>query len=183
MQTRNDTVINYNAGPQKSSLKKPIIITCAIIVLMLIIGATIIMIKPSSSPATDQGESVDVTANFTKLQKLYLQLCGKEVVIDFLAEDYFKDDKELQIKTNITATSRTGRILLSDSKEYIEFNIINEEDDSPDTAVDFVYHEIINDRDTFVMQSSDDTYQHFNGGVTNEFDKLEDAMRDHELFR
>ena len=179
MQGKGDIVLNFDAAPQKSSsIKKPIIITVIIVVVMLIIGATVIMLAPKADQSK-KGDETAQEANYTDMQKLFLELIGKEVVIEFMAEDYFKNDQFATVDNE----DGTGKVILPGTSEYIQYNIVNEEEDSPDTAIDFVYHETVNDRDTFIMQSGENTYQYFNGSVTEEYDNLKDAINYHLLFR
>lgn len=173
--------LNNNTG-YSPRIKKPLIITLAIIVVMVIAAIFIVAFTPktdSTSNTTNNEPTIDKTADFTSMQKLFAKLCGKEAIVDFMEEQYFKDLGKFEITT---LANRTGRID-GDSDEYITYDIVNEEDDSPDTAVNFAYHQTIDNQDTFIIKSGEKAYQHFNGAITNEFDNLEDAILDHQLFQ
>lgn len=165
-----------------SRLKKPIIITLVVIVVMVVAAILVVVLTPKTNPSDkkDNTPAYDKTASFTKMQKLFTQLCGKEIVVEFIAEQYFKKNGDYDVST---FANHTGQISLKGTDEYIVFDVINEEEDSPDMAVNFAYHQTINEKDTFVIQSGENTYQHYNGAITNEFDNIEDAILDHQLFQ
>ena len=186
MQNKDYVVLNFGATgqtPTKTSFKKPLIVSAAIILIMIIAAAIFVAVAPNHNTLSTAvpKETYDETATFTKAQKLFMQLCGKQMTVKFIREDYFKDDKDIAIETNVDETA--GVISFKDSKERIEFDIIHEEEDSPDTAVNFTYVEEFKGSRTFIIKSGENTYQHFNGRVTNEFDRIEDAIKDHQLFQ
>lgn len=173
--------LDSNSG-NNLRIKKPIIITLAIIVVMAVVAIVAVLLATrtgSTSDVTNGGSTQDKTADFTSMQKLFAKLCGKEIIVDFLEEQYFKDLGEFEIE-NIA--NRTGHIN-GKTDEYITYDIVNEENDSPDTAINFAYHQTIDDKDTFIIKSGENTYQHYNGAITNEFDNIEDAIMDHQLLQ
>ena len=94
-----------------SRLKKPIIITLAVIVVMVIAAILVVVLTPKTNPSDkkDNTPAYDKTASFTKMQKLFTQLCGKEIVVEFIAEQYFKKNGDYDVST---FANHTGQISL-----------------------------------------------------------------------
>ncbi len=186
MQNKDYVDLDVGAPQPKTNLKTPIIVGVVALFAVIIIVALVLAISSNSANNTGGNNSnetidIDVTDDFTDAQKMYMTLNGKEITVEYIAKDYLKEFKNNYYIN--TKEDRTGTITFAGANEYIKFDIINEEDDSPDTAINFAYHETINGEDTFIIQSSENTFQHYNGQVTNEFDKIEDAIMDHRLFQ
>ena len=165
----------------KNGLIKPIIITAAIIVVMIIAAIIIVSVVPktASDGTSSQGDTTNHSQYYTTMQKIFAKVSGREIVISMLKDDI----KDISTEIELEDYNTHGRIVLNGTKEYIEYQSVNEESDSPDTAVDFVYHEPIKNTDTFILQSGEKNFQHFNGQVTNEFETLDEAICDHQLFQ
>lgn len=179
-----NTTAGTGAGAPKSSLKKPIIITVAIIVVMIIAAVIILAVVPKQTGDQGKAEQGQSEAeirkkDYTTTMKLFADIIGKEIVVDDLQEQAKKVDENFLISDN---EKPTGRLYLPEANDYIEFTIFNEEDDSPDTAIDFIYNYPANEEIGYVMQSGEKTYQNFNGAITNEFDNVDDALADSLLF-
>ena len=129
--------------------------------------------------AQNQSDIVNHADYYTTMQKIFTKVCGREIVISTLRDEL----KDISNEIDIEDYNSYGRIVLAGTKEYIQYLSVNEESDSPDTAVDFVYHEPIQNTDTFILQSGEKTFQHFNGSLTNEFETLDEAVMDHQLFQ
>ena len=161
-------------------MKKAIIITAIIIFVLAVSSIAIVALNSSiKNKEQNQQSSKKIAITLTDIQDLYTKLDDKEVVIEFMKEQYFKDNDNFRV----SAYDDEGNITLENTQEYITFDIIHEEVDSPDTAVNFVYHEQIGNYDTFIMKSGENSYLHYNGGVTNEFETIYDAIADHQYFR
>jgi len=180
------TINNENPKSNQLNLFKPIAISVIFIAILAITGIVILALNPKGQTSTAEQSEEDKHAALvkyigtTEMQELYKKLLGKEVVISFIPSDYLDNNDKYVIETTV---DKTGTITNSDTTEYISFSITNDEIDTPDTAVDFVLHEKIEGVDTYVMQTGENTYQFFNGSVTTEYDKLEDAILDHQLLR
>lgn len=172
--------MSSNMTGYKSRFKKPAIITLAIIIVMVLVAICVVLASPKNTPETGDDISYDKTADFTKIQKLFTKLCGNRVVLEFMEKDYFQKEDQFEIET---FANRTGRITVPDTNEYISYDIVNEEEDSPDTAINFAYHEPFDDLDTYVIKSGELTYQHFDGHVTTDYDNIEDAIMAHQLLQ
>lgn len=172
----------------KKSIKKPIIITAIIIAVMLIAAGVAVMLIPRHEDAQDPGEDDEQTMTvemykkkFTEEMKMYEDLCGKELDWDSL------ESKVKKINSSATLTKiddYVGQINIGSSKknEYIRFDIVREEVDSPDTAINFVYYYYLDDEHvSFVMKTGESKYQSYNGAVTNEFESLDEALADNML--
>ena len=173
------TAIRHEQKNSKPSFTKPIIISIIIIAIFAIAGSAIIIVDSFQRTKTSDNALLSYVGT-TKMQELYMKLIGKESVVEFIASDYFDNDTNYAIDVK---DDKTGKITYKDSSEYISFIITNDEEDTPDTATDFVLHEEIDGVDTYIVQSSENTYQFFNGGATEEFDNLDDAILNHQLLR
>lgn len=165
----------------KNSFIKPIIISAIIIASMIIAAIVAVNIVPKMliDDAQNQGDTINHADYYTTMQKIFTKVCGREIVISTLRDEL----KDISNEIDIEDYNSYGRIVLAETKEYIQFSSVNEESDSPDTAVDFVYHEPIQNVDMFILQSGEKAFQHFNGSLTNEFETLDEAIMDHQLFQ
>ena len=164
-----------------SSTKKAIIITTIIIAAMAIATILTVLLITNKTSTEGQGQTQQDNVfekSYSEAMKLYKELNDKEIPVDELENEA----KKLNINITVRQSKDTGTILLKDTNETINFQIIKE-DDSSNTAIDFVYHENISGKDTFVLQSGEKTFQHFNGTATNEFKSIEEALNDHLLIR
>lgn len=172
----------------KKSIKKPIIITAIIIAVMLIAAGVAVMLIPRHEDAQNPGEDDEQTMTvemykkkFTEEMKMYKDLCGQELDWDSL------ESKVKKINSSATLTKiddYVGQINIGSNKknEYIRFDIVREEVDSPDTAINFVYYYYLDDEHvSFVMKTGESKYQSYNGAVTNEFESLDEALADNML--
>ena len=99
--------------------------------------------------AQNQGDTVNHANYYTTMQKIFTKVCDRKIVISTLRDEL----KDISNEIDIEDYNSYGRIVLAETKEYAQFSSVNEESDSPNTAVDFVYHESIQNTDTFILQS------------------------------
>ncbi len=165
----------------KINLIAPIIVSAVAIAVIIVI--CIILVNINSNNIEDEiREAINsgvLEKDYSPLMKLSKELIGQKVFLDD-AEEKFSNEEDLY---DFYVTENNGYIADKSSSERITFDIIIEEADAPPTLIDFVYHETIGDNDSFVMKSSENTFQHFNGYVTNEFNNIDEALRDHLIVR
>ncbi len=172
----------------QKSIKKPIIITAIIVVVMLIVAGVAAMLLPrrdsadTSSGNDEQAKTIEMyKGKYTEVMKIYGELCGKELDWDSLEEKV----KSINFNASLTKVDDfVGQINVGIIKknEYIRFDIVKEEEDSPDMAINFVYYYYVDDEHvSFVMKSGESKYQNYNGAITNEFDTLDEALIDNML--
>ena len=139
----------------------------------MIIAATIavnVVPKMLIDDAQNQGDTVNHANYYTTMQKIFTKVCDREIVISTLRDEL----KDISNEIGTEDYNSYDRIVLAETKEYAQFSSVNEESDSPNTAVDFVYHEPIQNVDIFILQSGEKAFQHFNGSLTNEFETLDE---------
>ena len=133
----------------------------------------------TEDPAKPILKTVDTTG-YTDMLKIYSALDDEIILVDTLQEKL----AEINPRAKFYADSEGGTITLLKAKnEYISFDVFRDYDDSPDSAVNFVYHDKVGDEVFTIHKSGENTYQHYNGALTNEFDNKDDAIRDHLLHR
>ena len=171
---------NQVQSQSKSTTKKAIIITVAIIAVMAIVAICLILFVPKAEGGQggDQEQANAFESDYSNTMKFYKDINGQEILVEDIEGKAKKYDENVSVFVD---DSNKGTIKLNAENEYISFTQIQEEDDSPETAIDFVYHETVNEEDSFVMQSGENTFQHFNGAITNEFDNIDEALNDHLL--
>ena len=165
----------------KINILMPIIISIAII-LVIIIACVIIVNVHTKSIENEIQEAIKSGAlekDYTALMKLSKELIGESVLLEEIDSKISGKEDQLELYVG----EESGYIADKTSNEKITFAIIKEEDDAPERLQDFIYHETIQGNDTFLMKSSENTFQHFNGYITNEFDNIDEAIRDHLIVR
>ncbi len=165
---------------------KILIIGAAIVgVLVIIVG---ILVTPTiwknsalmtkEDIATESNNAYD--KDYTAMQNIYLELDDDhEIAVDDLQDKLAKLNKDAKLDVQ----PDEGIITLEETEEYIAFTVFKEEDDSPDEAKDFVYHDLIDETDLTIYKSGEETYQHFNGSVSSEFKTKKEALNYHLMFR
>ena len=158
-------------------------------VMLVIVGTAVTIAIWSNAEATTPTSSEDDTSNlenivltnrYSDVLKVYYELDDEAIAVDDLQEQVEK----MKLNVNFAAGSEKGIISDKDNeKEYITFEVTREEEDAPDTAYNFVYHETIDDREYMIKKSGENTYQHFNSIITNEFEKKSDAIEDHLIYK
>lgn len=172
---------NQNQNRSKSTTKKAIIITAVIIVIMAIAAVLLVVLLPKTEGGQNpdgQGQANVFESDYSDTMKLYKALNGREILVEDLEAEAKKQNQSISVFVD---DMQKGTIGTDAENEYITFTQVQEEEDSPETAIDFVYHETIGEEDSFVLQSGEDTYQHFNGAITNEFKTIDEALNDHLL--
>ena len=113
--------------------------------------------------------------------KVYSKLADEQTPVDDLQEEV----KKLNEKATVELFDDDhGEVYVNGAtEEYLTFDIIREEEDSPDMADNFVYHDEINGINYTIRLSGENTYQHFNGQLTSEFNSKKDAIMDHLVYR
>ena len=158
----------------------------AISVIVISIG---LLITPhfwkNSALMTDEqvadAEKVSHYEEYSDVLKIYSKTDDVMTAVDDLQENI----KKINQKANLQTYQGYGFIVVGYSKttEYIRFDIVHEEEDSPDMAINFVYHEEREGTDYTIRQSGEKTYQHFNGVITSEFESKDEAILDHLLYQ
>ena len=159
----------------------PIIISVAII-LVIVIACVIIVNVHTKSIENEIQEAIKSGAlekDYTTLMKLSKELIGEDILLEDIDNKISGKEDQLELYVG----EESGYIADKTTNEKITFTIIKEEDDAPERLQDFIYHETIQGNDTFLMKSSENTFQHFNGYITNEFDNIDEAIRDHLIVR
>lgn len=171
----------------KNNIKKPLIITGVIVIVILIItGIGLVFMLRNENVAKKSDDEQEKTAKmyselFTDEMLMYKELCGQELDWDSLVSKVKKINSNSIVRKIM---DDVGQINIGTNKkdEYIRFDIVREEEDSPDTAINFVYYYRIDEENiSFVMKNGEKTYQNFNGAVTNEFTILDEALADNLL--
>ena len=158
----------------------------AIAVIAIAVG---LLITPTiwhrSELMTEEDIASEEEANFyedySDMLKVYSKLADEQTPVDDLQEEV----KKLNEKATVELfDDNHGEVYVNGAtEEYLTFDIIREEEDSPDMADNFVYHDEINGINYTIRLSGENTYQHFNGQLTSEFNSKKDAIMDHLLYR
>ena len=158
-------------------------------IMLVIIGTAVTIAIWSKAEATaptgdeediSKLENIVLTNHYSDILKVYYELDDEAIAVDDLQEQVEK----MKLNVKLTAGSEKGIIVDKDNiGEYITFEVMREEEDSPDTAYNFIYHEIIDSREYLIKKSGENTYQHFNSVITNEFEKKSDAIEDHLIYK
>lgn len=122
--------------------------------------------------------------DYTPVLAIYAGL-GEESVYEDLEDGLKEVNRDAVI--SLEGDNGTIRVPGSDA-EYIKFKIRKDEDDeedySPYLAYDFTYvHQLSDGSNAYIMQSGENTFQHYNGQLTTSefFHKIE-AISDHLSF-
>ena len=158
-----------NQGNTKNTFGKAILIGIIAIAIIGIIGAVVVVVSAKKHEGQGQGDTSQTNefeSDYSNAMKLFKVLCGRDILVDNLKEEARKINLEIEILDGIDGQKN---IYVKDSDDYISFTNLKEEPDSPDTAVDF----------KFIIKSGENTYQHFDGRLTTEFETVEDALNYH----
>lgn len=168
-----------NQGKTKNTFGKAILIGIIAIAIIGIIGAVVVVVSAKKHEGQGQGDTSQTNefeSDYSNAMKLFKVLCGRDILVDNLKEEARKINLEIEILDGIDGQKN---IYVKDSDDYISFTNLKEEPDSPDTAVDFKYIDIVNEEESFIIKSGENTYQHFDGRLTTEFETVEDALNYH----
>ena len=167
--------------------RQKIIIYSAVAFGIIIISIGLLItptIWKQSALMTDEqiasAEEASFYEDYSETLKIYSKLDDEQIPVDTLQIEV----KKLNEKAVLNANRHQGRIYIEDTpNEYISFDVVVEEEDSPEMAINYVYHDIIGQDEYTIHLSGENTYQHFNGRLTSEFGSKKDAIMDHLLYR
>ncbi|MBQ9684854.1 hypothetical protein IJV57_05290 [Candidatus Saccharibacteria bacterium] len=154
--------------------KKSIIITSSVVLLFLVItittAAIIYVNKTQISQQAEDDQPFDT--DYTDIQKVYYNF-ETEMQLDEIKQFA----KEINEKIEVQTGEDWGKILLEDSREYIDFMPVSY--DGNIYAEDIIYYDRSEGVTTYILKSDYSKYTHFNGVSATEFDTIEEAISDH----
>lgn len=119
--------------------------------------------------------SYDDSGDYTPILKIYARLDE-----DMMMEELSELTEEIDYDATINIEGESGTINLpNNDSEYIYFDIEKGDEGESDIAYDIMYIYENDDLSMYIMQTGDNTYQHFNGEVTSEFATKEEAISNH----
>lgn len=154
--------------------KKSVIITSSVVLLFIAItittAAIVFVNKTQTGQQTEDDQPFDI--DYTDMQKVYYNF-ETEMQLDEIKQFAKGINEKIEVQTG----EDWGKILLEDSREFIDFTPVTY--DGNIYAEDIIYYDRSEGVTTYILKSNYSKYTHFNGVSATEFDTIEEAIGDH----
>lgn len=179
--------------PGKKTTKKSTLIIVGIVIFIVFIAPIIalnIYAHSEQIVGGDRGQSrFEIDENAPMILNIYANMYENITItdLDFLIKktnyatkkEVDDIDKDIVYLSSVTSTIRKDNCF--NGEAYIKYRVdrqegLTEEQEPNKWAIDIEYHECIQGKDTYIMQTLDHKYRNYTGTLTIDYDTKEDAI-------